>query len=46
VVVFNIDMSGSMAGSRWAKTKKAVEGFTRFLGEEDFVCGITFNDKV
>ena len=45
-VVFNLDMSGSMSGSKWKKLSEAVEALVKGLGEGDIVAGIVFNNKV
>ena len=46
VVLFTLDMSGSMSGYRWAKVCNSVNKFVQFLGPEDLVCGIAFNENV
>ena len=46
VVLFNLDMSGSMSGERWRKVCASVEKFIAYLGNGDLVGGIIFNDKV
>ena len=46
VVLFNLDASGSMSGSRWKRVCESVRKFTNSLGEGDLVGGIIFNDKV
>jgi len=45
-VLFNLDMSGSMAGSKWNQVCQSVDKFVRFLGEGDLVAGVVFNDKI
>jgi len=45
-VLFNLDISGSMAGSKWTKVCQSVDKFVRFLGEGDLVAGVVFNDKI
>ena len=46
VVLFTLDMSGSMSGYRWAKVCNSVNKFVQLLGPEDLVCGIAFNENV
>jgi len=46
IVLFNLDISGSMAGVKWSKVCTAVNDFVRNLGPEDLVCAILFNDFV
>lgn len=44
-VLFNVDMSGSMY-SKWPKVCKAIQDFVNFLGPDDLVAGLVFNDCV
>lgn len=46
VVLFTLDVSGSMSGSKWRRVCESVSRFTSFLGAEDLVGGIVFNDTV
>lgn len=46
IVLFTLDMSGSMSGGRWTKVCNSVDKFVRVLGPEDLVCGIVFNESV
>ena len=46
MVLFNLDCSGSMAGSKWNRVVQAVENFTSHLGQNDLVCGIVFNNTI
>lgn len=46
VVLFNCDMSGSMAGGRWARVCSAVDRFLNFMAPTDLVAGLAFNDNV
>lgn len=46
VVLFTLDMSGSMSGAPWKTVCSCVENFVSFLGPTDFVGGLVFNDKV
>ena len=46
VVLFNLDASGSMSGTRWKRVCESVRKFTDYLGDGDLVGGIIFNDKV
>ena len=45
-VLFNLDKSGSMMGSKWRNVCNAVETFIQNMGEEDIVACITFNDII
>jgi len=45
-VLFNLDISGSMAGPKWSKVCQSVDKFVRFLGDGDLVAGVVFNDKI
>jgi hypothetical protein len=44
VVLFTLDMSGSMSGSRWRRVCDSVSQFVNHLGGEDLVGAIVFND--
>ena len=46
VVLFNLDYSGSMAGSRWTQVCSAIQKFQNMLGEDDLIQGIVFNHLV
>ena len=46
VVLFTLDISGSMAGNKWARVCESVEKFVSYLGSEDLVGAIVFNDTV
>ncbi|KAL4491456.1 hypothetical protein ABPG72_008112 [Tetrahymena utriculariae] len=46
IVVFNLDISGSMAGSRWRQVCDCVSKFTDSLTEHDFASVILFNDQI
>lgn len=46
IVLFTLDMSGSMSGGRWTKVCSSVDRFVRMLGPEDLICGIAFNENV
>ena len=45
VVLFNLDCSGSMSGSRWKKVCNAVRNFVNHLKPTDLVCGVVFNEE-
>ena len=45
VVLFNLDCSGSMSGSRWRRVCEAVRNFVAHLKEDDLVGGVIFNDQ-
>ena len=44
-VLFNLDVSGSMAGQKWKSVCQSVENFIDFLGEDDLVSALVFNDE-
>jgi uncharacterized protein YegL len=44
-VLFNLDMSGSMAGDPWKKVCAGTQYLLNNLGEKDFAGGMVFNDK-
>ncbi|KAL4442197.1 hypothetical protein ABPG74_009215 [Tetrahymena malaccensis] len=46
IVLFNLDISGSMAGSRWSQLCKCITTFTERLTSQDLVSVILFNDSV
>jgi len=46
VVLFNLDASGSMSGSRWNSVCRCVNEFIKNLGPEDLVAGLAFNTQV
>ena len=43
-IIFNIDISGSMAGRRYSLVKQSVQQFLSDCPEDDLVAGICFND--
>jgi len=43
-VLFNLDISGSMSGHKWDVTRQAVIDFIRYLGPNDIVSAVVFND--
>jgi len=43
-VLFTLDISGSMSGHKWDVCRHAVVDFTRYLGNNDLVSAIVFND--
>ena len=45
-VMFNLDVSGSMSGSKWTNVCKSVSTFISKLGGSDLVSGLVFNDQV
>lgn len=44
-VLFNLDVSGSMAGNKWRNVCQAVQRFTNFLGENDLIAAMVFNHE-
>jgi len=46
VVLFTLDMSGSMSGDKWRRVNESVGNFISQLGNEDLVAGIVFNEAV
>lgn len=44
--LFTLDMSGSMSGSSWSKVVESVTEFINFLGPNDLVGSVVFNDKI
>ena len=46
VVLFNLDFSSSMSGSKWTQVCNSVERFVKYLGKDDLVAAVIFNDKV
>lgn len=46
VVLFTLDMSGSMSGTKWNQVCESVSNFVKYLGKDDLVAGIVFNEKV
>lgn len=44
-VLFNLDVSGSMAGNKWRSVCQAVARFTNFLGENDLIAAMVFNHE-
>ena len=45
MVMFTIDGSGSMSGSRWKQVRSAIQMFIGNLSEDDLISTIIFNDK-
>jgi Mg-chelatase subunit ChlD len=43
LIMFTIDGSGSMAGSKWKQICNAIENFIGKLGDDDLVSAIVFN---
>jgi uncharacterized protein YegL len=43
-VMFNLDVSGSMSGSKWTNVCKSVSAFISKLGGSDLVSGLVFNN--
>ncbi|KAL4482800.1 hypothetical protein ABPG72_022360 [Tetrahymena utriculariae] len=46
IVLFNLDISGSMVGTRWNQLRKCITQFTERLTSQDLVSVILFNDAV
>jgi hypothetical protein len=44
-VLFTLDISGSMSGHKWEVTRHATVDFIRYLGNNDVVSCIVFNDN-
>jgi hypothetical protein len=44
-VLFTLDISGSMSGHKWDVTRHATVDFIRYLGNNDLVSSIVFNDN-
>lgn len=44
--MFNLDVSGSMSGSKWNSVCQSVSRFTNFLGETDLIAAMVFNSEV
>jgi hypothetical protein len=45
LVMFTIDGSGSMSGSKWNQVCRAINTFIENLSDEDMISTIIFNDK-
>jgi len=45
-ILFNLDMSGSMAGNRWTSVCNSVQKFASNLTNVDFIAGMVFSDQV
>ena len=45
-IQFNIDISGSMSGSKWRSVCDSVDNLVSYLGPNDLIAGMVFNDKV
>lgn len=45
-VLFNLDISGSMSGQRWARVKSSVRSFMGGLSHSDLVSCVCFNGEV
>lgn len=43
-VMFNLDVSGSMSGTKWTNVCKSVDGFISKMGNTDVVSGLVFNN--
>jgi hypothetical protein len=43
--MFNLDVSGSMSGQKWAGVCQSVARFTNFLGENDIIAAMVFNHE-
>jgi len=46
IMLFTLDVSGSMAGGRWRRVTEAVRGFCNNMVETDIFGVMLFNDKV
>jgi len=46
VVLFTLDISGSMAGGKWTQVCQSVDSIIDNLGDEDVVGCVVFNDKI
>jgi Mg-chelatase subunit ChlD len=44
LVMFTIDGSGSMSGSRWQHVRRAINMFIGNLSDDDMISTIIFND--
>ncbi len=44
--MFNLDVSGSMNGSKWTNVCSSVSNFIGKMGNTDLVSGVIFNDEV
>jgi hypothetical protein len=44
-VMFNLDVSGSMSGSKWSSVCQSVARFNNFLGENDIIAAMVFNHE-
>ena len=45
-ILFNLDVSGSMAGSKWNSVCQSVDTFVDKLGDRDLIAAMVFNNKV
>ena len=45
VILFTLDTSGSMSGSRWNSVCSSVRNIVEHLNQHDLVAGLTFSDK-
>lgn len=45
-ILFNLDISGSMAGSKWTSVCNSVQKFASNLTNVDFIAGMVFSDQV
>lgn len=45
-VLLNLDVSGSMEGAKWNSVCSSVDSFIDYLGEDDLVSAMVFNDEV
>ncbi|EAR84127.2 von willebrand factor type A domain protein (macronuclear) [Tetrahymena thermophila SB210] len=46
IVIFNLDISGSMSGPRWNQLRTCISQFTQRLTQQDLIAVILFNDKI
>lgn len=44
-VLFNLDVSGSMSGQKWTSVCESVDSFIDYLGEDDLVSALVFNNE-
>ena len=45
-VLFNLDVSGSMSGSKWNSVCQSVDKFVEYLGDRDLIAAMVFNNQV
>lgn len=46
VVLFTLDISGSMSGMKWVQVCESVEKIINYLEEDDLIGCVVFNDKI